>query len=250
MVLLCLFLPVSSIANDAILTWISELEDGVYQVNVQRMINNEWQPVEAVYSSKELNYSPTIGSNKLGDIMVVWTSRSTVRSIGRAILFHEGKWQKNEVIANQGGQVTTPAIVFDQSNNAHIVWVSDHNGLDDVFYQTWIAKRNEWTKPELVNQSNKVPDILPNVSLDLTGDVLVQWQSISLETNNYAQLSRVFETTKPASGESNNDDLRQLSFSDITMPKDWKGSIGSAVIHFPNNYLLRQEKLPQYISNP
>ena len=256
-ILVLLFLvsvfPTIVFANNAMMTWVSEMGDGISQINVQRMENGEWQEKEIVYSSKELNYSPTIGSSQNGNVMIVWTSKSTARSIARSILFRNGQWQSNVIIANQGGQVTTPALVFDHNNNANVVVVSDHNGLDDVYYTKWNEGKNQWTELELVNDKNETPDIFPNIVLDCYGDVQVQWQSFSLEAKGYTQLSRTYRSTESVPDQINclsNKNRRPLTYSDITMPENWQGAVGAAVIHFPDNDLVRQQKLPQHMSNP
>ena len=243
----CILLPLNCLANDAILTWVSEPEAGRTQINVQQLINDEWQAVNVVYTSRELNLTPSIASNSIGETMVVWSSKSTVRSTIRARLFKNGRWEKNAIIANQGGQTTTPIIAFDRNNNAHVVWTSDHAGLDDIYQRQWITSSKEWREIKKVNNDNEVPDILPTVELDANDDILIQWQSASLETNNYIEQSNTIAVNNSAQSNiitSQDSSEPQLSYSDIKMPKDWQGYIGTAIIYFPNNHSNKYERLP------
>jgi len=231
------------------LTWVSEPEPGITQINVQRFINDQWQSPEAIYNSRELNYSPSIGSNKAGDIMVVWAATSTVRSVLRAMVYRNGEWSSSEIVANQGGRTTTPAIIFDRSNNAHVVWVSDSEGLDDIYRKQWIASTNQWTDVVKVNSDNDIPDILPELELSQDGDVLVMWRILSLETKNFVDMTKIVSPSgNQLDGirtELNRNKLPELSYSQVPLPKEFAGAAGAAVMHFPDNDYIQYQKLPR-----
>lgn len=240
----------NSFAANAMLTWISGLESGMTQVNVQRMYDDVWQPVEVVYQSRERNYSPSIGSNSIGEAMVVWTATSTVRSVTRALLFQNDNWQSVQVISNQGGQTTMPAVIFDQNNDAFVAWVSDHNGLDDVYLRRWFSDSNQWSEAEKVNRDNNTPDVFPNFEVEQNGDVSLLWQGIDLESGNYISMSRVYQVLGVESPLtlSSEKEHKELNYTDISMPESWTGSVGAAVIHFPDNKSILYEKLPRHLS--
>ena len=239
-----------SFATDAVLVWVSEPESGVTQINVQRMKNNEWQTIEVVYRSRERNFSPSVGSNQNGDITVVWSATSTIRSIVRSISFQNDGWQSAQIVSNQGGEATTPAIIFDSNDIAFITWVSDHNGLDDVFYRQFDQENNAWTDIEQVNEQNEVPDIRPNLSLTQAGEIIVGWRSISKESGVYVDLDKIYTVVNSENdSDSKINADSDLNYSDIEMPKGWPGALGRAVIHFPANSSMRSEKLPPTYSN-
>lgn len=245
-----MFLALEVSASNAMLAWISEPELSESQVNVQRLENEEWLDIDVVYRSKERNYSPAVGSNGKGDVLLVWSATSTIRSVLRSRLYRDGQWQDVEILSDQGGETTTPAIIFDRNNNATVVWVSDHNGLDDVYLKRWNANLAQWSSAEKVNSKNNVPDILPSLFLDRQGNIEVHWRSYDSGSEAYVQRSRVYQQK----GSQSNDDaqsdvqtgqttLRELSSSDITMPENWQGSIGRAMLHFPDNAYVRGEKI-------
>lgn len=250
-ILIYLFFVSSAQAADALLTWVSLPEQGVSQVNMQRLINDEWQAVEEIYRSNDRVFSPAVSSNKNGDILVVWTSTSTIRSVVKAAFNIDGVWQTPLIIANQGGLVTTPVVVFDHNNNAFIAWATDHNGRDDVYWQQWFAKTEEWSAAERANQENSVPDFLPSLTLNQNGDVLLEWQFFDRSSAAAITLSRVFEIEHSENIPlQQNEKLKELSFADVTLPDDWAGASGRAVMHFPNNSSVMYEKLPRYVSQP
>ena len=246
-----LFYLSSAQATDALLTWISLPEQGVSQVNVQRFVNDEWQTADEIYRSKDRVFSPAVSSNKNGDVLVVWTSTSTVQSVIKAAFNINGVWQTPQTIANQGGETTTPVVVFDHNNNAFVAWANDHNGGDDIYWQQWFAETEEWSTAERANQENSAPDFLPGLILNQNGDVLLEWQFFDRSSATTIAMSRVFEIERSENIPlQQNEKSKELSFADIALPDDWAGASGRAVMHFPDNSSVMYEKLPRYVSQP
>ena len=248
-----LFITTLGYANEAILTWVSEPTTDNTQINVRRFENEQWLTLEKIYESNELNSSPSVGSNLAGDIMVVWSSQSVIRSTIRAKMLRNGEWQNSTVVVNQAGQLTSPIIGFDGEGNAHLLWVSDQRGLDDVYHKKWISETSQWSAIQQINAENQVPDIRPEIFYD-AGDMYVRWQSFSLETGEYVQEQVLLisatqdqlsqqESTKKNADESNN--LTELSVSndrsieDIRLPDDFDYIDKAAGIHFPNNRQIK-----------
>lgn len=245
LLLSALLLASPTMADDAMIAWVSEPEAGETEINVQIMNDDHWLEKQSLYRSRERNYSPAIGSNTQGDILVAWTATSTVRSVLRAMFYQNGMWQPVEILANQGGQTTRPAIIFDRNDNASVVWVSDHNGLDDVYISRWNRDNNEWSPEEQVNPANTVPDIQPSMSIDIQGNVVVHWKSVDEDSGSYVDLTKVYQVEESPSLIIS-DEHRELSAVDIDMPENWQKSIGRAEMHFPDNIQIRQEKIATY----
>jgi len=241
-----MLMPHVAEAANAVLTWANEPEVGITAIAVQRMENDQWARPETVYRSKEFNVAPSVGSDEQGTALLVWQSTSTVRSILRYSFKRQGAWQKVGKMPDQGGEVTTPAVIFDHNNSAWVFWVSDQNGLDDVYYRRWSAVNQRWSSIEMANDKNSVPDILPEVQLDKQGDVVLTWRQYDGKTGSYVKRSKVYYVGNrdDSVAQTDFDDNKELTSGDIKLPDDWV-SVSRAVMHFPNNRRQRHEVLIQ-----
>lgn len=78
-----------------------------------------------------------------------------------------------------------PSIVLDAMDKPWVAWAGYNGVADDVYVSFWNGEN--WSKPQQVNPPDKVPDILPEISLSAEGLLQVSWQGYDGERYQYYQ---------------------------------------------------------------
>lgn len=122
--------------------------------------------ISNVVSSIDRNDQPLIVWLEVGD------SDNRLMSISKDAY---SEWTSPTVILSSKSELTSPAIIRASDSTVYLSWVSDARGNDDVYFARFIE--SEWSSPVGVNAKNKVPDILPSLSIDNDGSVGLSWRA-------------------------------------------------------------------------
>lgn len=85
------------------------------------------------------------------------------------------KWLSPVVISASKKELSSPSLIRAGDGSVFLAWASDQNGNDDVYLTQYFD--DEWTDVKAVNIANKVPDILPKLSIENDGSVGLAWRS-------------------------------------------------------------------------
>lgn len=229
-------------ANDALLTWSEKNEQKGTSIYVSLLSLTACHVSETVFSSAELNVSPSITGDSSGNMMAIWKSDSSSSSVLKFALRRNQQWSAASILTSQGGETTSPEIISDNNGQIWIFWVSDHNGLDDIFYSKFDIGANEWTLPVQINESNEVPDVSPMASLNLNGDVVIQWSQYDRQQGQYVTLSKTFSEENQQAIDEDTSQTEELKSVDFELPTNWR-PLGSVNFYFPANSYNKSQSL-------
>lgn len=236
-------------ASDAIAIWTGKVDES-YHVFIGELTQNKWQKKpRSIYQSKNHLTTATIGSDSKGNLLAIWSMTLNDRMILMKSSFNGDKWSKPRPLGKSNSQNISATIVFDLEDNPWVFWVSDAEGLSDI-YMTH-RNRNVWSTTSKVNANNNVPDIFPLASLNKTGEVVVTWQAFSFESNSYESESRRYSPAIASKHElplkahehagrgELKDRVREISITNVP----YSTGVTRVSVHYPKNLQLQSEFL-------
>ena len=144
-----------------------------------------WQNRKGVLSEAQIAYttdnyiSNIAASVVLGEIpLIVWVeSNDKGNRIMSAVKGADNKWLSPVVVASSKNELSSSSMISSTDGVAFLAWASDASGNDDIYYTEY--RQGKWAAAKLVNPKNKVPDILPTLSISNDGSVALAWRSFN-----------------------------------------------------------------------
>ncbi len=249
LLLLCLSSFVS--AQDAEFIWAEDDYSGS-QIYLSQHKNGVWQPAQKIIDDHNLNILPTLGGNSKNQRLAVWsTVDNKAKSVLKFSIRNGNHWTVPQILTDQMPTNLAPVAVFDANDIGWVFW-SANNGEDDDIY---VSKYEQgiWSNPEMVNDENNTPDILPEAGLDNNGNIWVSWQQ--LQDNGYVDITRSYETKSQSKMLTSNaitmQSVTQIKSrsnldNNIQPPKMFKGR-SRATMYFPTNKTRPSKPVKGYL---
>ncbi len=177
MVLQVLVATVStSLAADAEYIW-AENDFSGSTLYMSSYRNGSWGKKELIFADGNLNILPALGSDSGGNHLAVWvTLLANDRSVLKYSWREDNGWTEPAILRDSFKENLAPVVLFDAVDMPWIIW-SANDGNDDDIYA--VSYANEiWSLPLRLNTDNEVPDILPQVRLGLSDDIIISWQQL------------------------------------------------------------------------
>jgi hypothetical protein len=148
-----------------------------------------WSSAEVVSTESTTNsFDPSISSDPLGNIHVVWEEVSDYGGSGidRDIFYKKLdvstlSWSTTEVISTESTQISyDPSIVSDSQGNIHVTWEDysdyDSSGTDaDIFYKKWNVEFLNWSITEVISIFNSGNSYDPFITSDRMDNIHIAW---------------------------------------------------------------------------
>lgn len=132
---------------------------------------------------------PSIVSDHLGDVHIVWADLTDYLSAGSDWDIFYKKWDNSisswtvtEVVSTESSSSSySPSIDTDSSGDIHVTWSdnSDYSSADtdwDIFYKKWISSTTTWTSTEVISTESTGNSLLPDLCVDITDVAHIVWQ--------------------------------------------------------------------------
>lgn len=117
---------------------------------------------------------PTLSVNPNGDIWVAWTELRGDQGRLRYRIKENGKWGTSDDLITKTTSDMAPSICLDTDGVPWMVWSGTDETDDDIYASRWLD--GQWQAPEIVNEDDGWPDILPIISVDEQNRITVTWQ--------------------------------------------------------------------------
>ena len=155
------------------------------EIQVRHYDGKQWNEQLIAHSNAAgFSYAPTVTVDSQENVLVAWVDRvgASTQLMYRAMNDRE-QWRDVAIeVGSVEGEKTTPVLFRSISGEVYLSWVSDENGLDDVFLSRWDPAEG-WLSPAVLSQDNEFPDVTPNFEYieDSKGefDLSVVWQARS-----------------------------------------------------------------------
>jgi ribosomal protein L31 len=181
--------PFSTIKTKALL----EDKQNFYNRDSFETIVRKWSITDVVSTeSTGYSYYPSIATDDLGNVHVVWTDETDYLSAGGDYdIFYKlwnatsSSWTTTEVVSTEStADSEFPSIATDSSGDLHIAWHDDTNydssGSDqDIFYKSWDKSTNTWSTTEVVSTESTAASGYCSISIDILDNVHITWQDNS-----------------------------------------------------------------------
>lgn len=160
-------------AEHADLAW-PELNGNHSDIYYNAYRKGKWTGKVRVSDPRYNNMHPEMAVVNDDSLFLVWTAVDGFRNkLFFAVKSKDGWGAAQEIETGMQSSIG-PVIILDVAGIPWIAWAGNDGGLDEIFVSSWNGKN--WSSPVQVNPSNEVPDILPEISLSVGGNLLVTWQ--------------------------------------------------------------------------
>ena len=121
--------------------------------------------------------TPTITATMDGEIWAAWTTLEKGQDRIFYCTLKGDTWSSPQPMSTPFSSNTSPALAVDENQTLWMVW-SGYDGEDnEIYFATWEGA--QWSSPLRVHTDNTVPDILPEIYMEPSGDLIVRWQSFN-----------------------------------------------------------------------
>ena len=235
---LALSLSAQVYAQQAQFVWSEDGANGS-RLLISEYNNGNWKPGEVIVEDSHWNLLPALGADSKNDKMVVYSTIESNGSVLKYAMKRGQNWESPQVLSNTMKTNLAPVVVFDDSDVSWVFWAANNGDDDDIYVSRFI--NGAWSEPQMVNEDNNVPDILPEAGQDEAGNIWVSWQSLTdngYETRTKSFAKRSSLKMSAAQGMSLQQIQQSKSRSDLTHqmapPKEFK-SRGRASFYFPDD---------------
>ncbi len=174
LVLPCWTAAASTIEDRSILVWGEKNNLGNYAVHLSRLRDGQWSGTKVLSSGAGQNILPAVTSDEHGNIWVAWTELQGIYGSIWYSFFSNEKWSVAVMLKTPTSSDIAPSLSVDDNGTAWLVYSGNDGGQDDVYSVHWTGE--EWSEPVMVNRDDDFPDILPEITIDEDGVVVVSWQ--------------------------------------------------------------------------
>ncbi len=134
--------------------------------------DGRWSKSKQLTSSDAYNYMPTLagGSNTL----VVWAATEDKQTkLFYALLNRDEIIQPPKQIKTGFSSNVAPVLSLNSEGIPILVWSGNNGNLDDIYMTKYSG--GAWQTPVRIHPQNKVPDFLPVMNMNSTGELIVEW---------------------------------------------------------------------------
>ncbi len=133
-----------------------------------------WSSPAKVTDDAYRNGHPVIDADQNGKKWLVWIAGSSTDYLIHYAVSKGDGWSVPATIPLQLKVNLAPSVAVDASGAPWVAWSANDGGQDEIYCATYAA--GEWTPLMQVNARNRVPDILPKITIDTERGPLVTWQ--------------------------------------------------------------------------
>ncbi len=145
------------------------------QVFFSKYNNNGWTDPVQVSQSNDFVFHSTSSMSDNGVVWVVW-SQSDADGYYLYYSLSQGiDWSQPKKIETGESDNRFPSILHIQDIGPILTWTSPTNTYSDIFWTKWDGI--DWEPPKRAHNENHVPDVDPHLSVDESGQVILEWQS-------------------------------------------------------------------------
>ncbi|MFT4654772.1 MAG: hypothetical protein ACI82S_002430 [Patiriisocius sp.] len=237
--------------NLAEVVWI-ERDDSLNHILFAAFDGVSWKSRSTpLYSSRNPLATPTIGTKKSGEKLVLWTEQKNDRATLFSILGRPQpnnsrtvSWTDPTTFSNLRVENLAANVLVDINQKFWVFWSASGGEQSDVFFTRELL--NDWTSPSKVNDHNVVPDSQPIAHNDIAGNVVVEWLSFDLKAIEYVGQSAIYSSagTKLSNGLSKKTETLSIhakaeqNLTKIDPPTFLPDNL-RICIHFPQNKLIQ-----------
>ncbi len=146
----------------------------------------QWsEPVQLTDNNAD-NLLPCIVSMPDGRKYVVWTAMEEAQLQVMYVFFDGTDWTEPQKVPEMPKDSTMPFVAVDDAGVLWLVFVGNDGAGQDEIYSVRLEK-GTWSKVQLVNAANDVPDVNPFIEIDQTGAIQVTWEGF--RNNGYTLLT-------------------------------------------------------------
>jgi hypothetical protein len=139
-------------------------------------LNGVWAEPVRITDDYYDNMYPVIDRDSTGTRWLFWTAYSNGRMELRYTSGRDGTWRESTTLADRMKTNISPSVVIDKEDTVWVAWSANDGGVDDIYVA--FKDKNSWSEPAMPHAPNDVPDILPEVGLEDSGNPEVTWQSL------------------------------------------------------------------------
>jgi len=135
----------------------------------------KWSGPVKITDDNADNLHPCIDAGPDGRKWLVWTAVEQGGYEIRYAYTRDGEWTEPKTLPSPLPSNIAPGLIVDEHGVPWVVWAgNDGRHNDDIYFSRFV--HGKWRQPALVNRPNDVPDILPMIEKNETGNVQVTWQ--------------------------------------------------------------------------
>lgn len=163
------------------LVW-AEHYGGSDHIFYSALSEGKWSPKVKISDGNENNVKPAIITDKNGTTWIVWTSIDSREQTSQLMFsrLDDETWSVPETIETGLSTNTAASLASDQDDVVWLVWAGYDGQDDDIYFSRW--RENQWDAPEIVNEDNANPDLLPVVGVEKGGNIWVIWTGFDGES--------------------------------------------------------------------
>jgi hypothetical protein len=150
--------------------------------------DGHWLGKMQITNNQYNNMHPKIVITADDTVFLVWTALNGMKNKLFYSMKTDGSWTYPKEIETGLKSSIGPSIVLDPKGTPWIAWAGYNGVADDIYVSFWNG--TNWSKPQQVNPPDKVPDILPVISLSENKSLVVTWQGYDGERYQYYQSIR------------------------------------------------------------
>ncbi len=137
--------------------------------------NGNWIAPQKITDDNADNLHPCLDSGADGKIWLFWTAIEQGESEIHYTTNDNGEWLEPQVLPTELSSNIAPTVIVDDGGVPWVVWSANDGISNDEIYSTRFLD-GKWQRPKQVNKSNEVPDVLPVISVDEIGTLMVNWE--------------------------------------------------------------------------
>lgn len=150
--------------------------DGLrHEIFSSSYISGSWEEPVMITDDNADNLHPSIDIDANGIKWAVWTAIENSTFEIRYSTFTDGEWLEPKKIPTELESNIKPSIIIGENNIPWVVWAGNNGDLDDIYFSRY--SNGEWSESVRVHEINDVPDILPFLDTDETGNPVVTWDT-------------------------------------------------------------------------
>ncbi len=136
-----------------------------------------WSDGIILTTGNPVNFTPSIAKKKNGNTWLIWSSDTGEQyHLYHTIISSDNSVEGPFLIETGMTSNATPVIIIDSADTAWIVWSGNNGADDDIYYSSHDGFR--WAQPKRLHQKNEVPDVFPQLNVEKTGTVRVDWTTV------------------------------------------------------------------------
>ncbi|THB70643.1 MAG: hypothetical protein D6B25_19820 [Desulfobulbaceae bacterium] len=150
-----------------------------------------WAEPTKLTNDTSTNLHPSIDVDQKQQKWAAWTAidgKNFTIKVSSAV---GDQWQEPKELPSSLQTNIKPSIAVDPSNTPWIVWTGNNGGNDDIYFARYLD--NGWTEAKRLHEPNAVPDILPFLTINRSGNPEVTWDSF--QGQQYVRLKSTWKGT-------------------------------------------------------